>query len=665
MSAMSDKLESKQKPEGAVSAPKEWFVRMSNGSMFGPINTKGLVHWACDGRIMPDDEISPDRINWQASRELEALGMDTMLERPDGTFMGPFNAKAIDPLAREGKIPPRSKRFHVSELEARIASRQPALFGEDAWDREREYPASLEERKASSLVAEEVAEGIRAGFEEQIEALQREAKDSLAEYERTIESLEVERDALKAQLAAPRPAEVNPEFDELVAECAELRARLAEVDAALARERSVDSVPKEVYERLAAECTELKQKIAETEATRASEREDLEKKLEEARELRTAQVAQQEGVIAGLTARLAEVDEALARERAIDSVPKEAYERLAMDCASLKQKHAETVATRTSERAVLQKRLEEASANTAEIQEEFTELLAFSNERDSESRDKIRQLEAELSEVTETAKTQNLVPLRRVEEAEARIAEIMRERDAIKDMLAEAGANTAIAERPAEGDIAIVKMFAEGALEMMRKTLEQEKERNTVARAISAEMQNSIHAEIERIERVLARDPGEISRAEQMEQRNERQIAKLQQELESARRHHQADMARAESNDKALEGRCKALIQKEALLREKLSRIEHRAADYDSVTSQLRRKEVSLLAAEKEFEGARQQWQIIEATLQHRIDELERGAGLLFDTEGQPRQPETEPLASNVEAKNFRVEPWMRRMKKS
>ncbi len=560
---------------------------MSNGSMFGPINTKGLVHWACDGRIMPDDEISPDRINWRASRELEELGMDTMLERPDGTFMGPFNAKAIDPLAREGKIPPRSKRFHVSELDVRIASRQPALFSDEAWDRVREDPASLDAGQVVSLVEGATVERIRAEFEEQIETLQREAKDSLAEYERTIESLEVERDELKAKLDVPRSVEINPAFDALTVECAELRARLAEVEAALARERSVDSVPKEVYERLVVECAELKIKLAQAEATNA-----------------------------------------------------EAY-------------------------AALQKTLEEANLNTAEIQEEFNELLAFSNQRDGESKDRIRKLETELVEANEAAKTQGLVPLRRVEEAEARIAEIMRERDAIKDMLVKAGANAAIAERPAEGDIAIIKMFAEGALEMMRKTLEQEKERNTVARAISAEMQNSIHSEIERIERVLARDPGEVSRAEQMEQRNERQIAKLQQELESARRHHQADMARAESNDKALEGRCKALIQKEALLREKLSRIEHRAADYDSVTSQLRRKEASLLAAEKEFEGARQQWQIIEATLQHRIDELESGAGLLFDTNGQPRQTETEQPVLSTDSKNFRVEPWMRRMKKN
>ena len=123
-------------------------------------------------------------------------------------------------------------------------------------------------------------------------------------------------------------------------------------------------------------------------------------------------------------------------------------------------------------------------------------------------------------------------------------------------------------------------------------------------------------------------------------------------------------MARAEANEKAMEGRCKALVQKEALLREKLSRVEQRTADYDSLTSQLRRKESALLSAEKEFEETRQQWQIIQATLQHRIEELESGAGLLFDAEGRPREGQPPPSGEGGDDdRRFKIEPWMRRMR--
>ena len=330
----------------------------------------------------------------------------------------------------------------------------------------------------------------------------------------------------------------------------------------------------------------------------------------------------------------------------------------------------ERLAAAEAAAADLQTRLEAAEARSREVEAradeveaEYRELLDFSNRRDAEAQEKIILLSAGAPQAPR-GEGEALGAERRIAEMEQRLAALIRERDQLGDSLAQATARAATSERPAEGDIAIVKMLAEGALAMMKKTLEAEKERNAAARASSAELQGGLREEIERLERVMARDPGELSRAEQAEQRNDRMIAKLQQEIESARRHHQADMARAEANEKAMEGRCKALVQKEALLREKLSRIEQRTADYDSLTSQLRRKEASLLSAEKEFEEARQQWQIIQATLQHRIEELESGAGLLFDAEGRPRdgQPDASAADAADDGRKFKIEPWMRRM---
>lgn len=574
---MSDKTETKLKSDASEPTHSEWFVRMSNGSVFGPINTKGLVHWACDGRIMPDDEISFDRVNWRAARELDALGMDMMIELPDGTFMGPYNPKAIDPLAREGKIPPKAKRFHASELETRMASRAMPLFGDGMWAKS-EDPAPYTAGPASEIP--EIEDKLRAEFDEQLEELKRQAKDSLLESERTAEALQVE-------------------------------------------------------------CAGLKSKLAKTEAA-------LEKALGD-RALPSAETAKLAETCAGLTTKLAESEAALAHEREGRASWEADAGRLATECGELKAK------------------LEEAEARACDLQSEFNELLEFSNQRDFESKERIEKLLAERQSGAASAEAGELGAERRIKELGDRVSELMKERNEINDALTEAKVKSAMAEHPVEADIALIKTLAEGALGLMRKTLESERDRNTAARAASAEMQNSLHNEIERLERVMARDPGELSRTEQAEQRNERQIAKLQQELESARRHHQADMARAEANEKAVEGRCKALVQKEALLREKLSRVEQRTADYDSMTSQLRRKEGALLSAEKEFEEARQQWQIIEATLQHRIDELESGAGLLFGANGQPRQAteagSAELGAAGAEARGFKVEPWMRRMK--
>ena len=654
---MADKTENR--PSG------DWFVRMRNGTIFGPINTKGLVHWACDGRVMPDDEISADRIAWQPARDLPALGMDTMIELPDGTFMGPFNEKAIDPLAREGKIPPRAKRFPVAELEARMAGRQMALFGDEAWRRQ----SDGEPVPVPGGTDGEGESGLREQFEEQMEELRRQAKDTLAETERELETLRAESAAAKrkienAERAAAREREaaaaLKGEIDKLLAERDELKAELASAAAPAPDDPRLAEAAARI-DALVAEGEALREKLRAAEAADERAR-DLQTRLAAAETAAETRAAESEA----LRDKLRAAEAALEAEAAGRAEDAEAQEAAAAESAAMQERLAAAEAAA----ADLQTRLEAAEARSREVEAradeveaEYRELLDFSNRRDAEAQEKIILLSAGAPQAPR-GEGEALGAERRIAEMEQRLAALIRERDQLGDSLAQATARAATSERPAEGDIAIVKMLAEGALAMMKKTLEAEKERNAAARASSAELQGGLREEIERLERVMARDPGELSRAEQAEQRNDRMIAKLQQEIESARRHHQADMARAEANEKAMEGRCKALVQKEALLREKLSRIEQRTADYDSLTSQLRRKEASLLSAEKEFEEARQQWQIIQASLQHRIEELESGAGLLFDAEGRPRdgQPEASAADAADDGRKFKIEPWMRRM---
>ena len=654
---MADKTENR--PSG------DWFVRMRNGTIFGPINTKGLVHWACDGRVMPDDEISADRIAWQPARDLPALGMDTMIELPDGTFMGPFNEKAIDPLAREGKIPPRAKRFPVAELEARMAGRQMALFGDEAWRRQ----SDGEPVPVPGGTDGEGESGLREQFEEQMEELRRQAKDTLAETERELETLRAESAAAKrkienAERAAAREREaaaaLKGEIDKLLAERDELKAELASAAAPAPDDPRLAEAAARI-DALVAEGEALREKLRAAEAADERAR-DLQTRLAAAETAAETRAAESEA----LRDKLRAAEAALEAEAAGRAEDAEAQEAAAAESAAMQERLAAAEAAA----ADLQTRLEAAEARSREVEAradeveaEYRELLDFSNRRDAEAQEKIILLSAGAPQAPR-GEGEALGAERRIAEMEQRLAALIRERDQLGDSLAQATARAATSERPAEGDIAIVKMLAEGALAMMKKTLEAEKERNAAARASSAELQGGLREEIERLERVMARDPGELSRAEQAEQRNDRMIAKLQQEIESARRHHQADMARAEANEKAMEGRCKALVQKEALLREKLSRIEQRTADYDSLTSQLRRKEASLLSAEKEFEEARQQWQIIQASLQHRIEELESGAGLLFDAEGRPRdgQPDASAADAADDGRKFKIEPWMRRM---
>ena len=223
--------------------------------------------------------------------------------------------------------------------------------------------------------------------------------------------------------------------------------------------------------------------------------------------------------------------------------------------------------------------------------------------------------------------------------------------DALRSQLENISAQKMTEDNYTEDDISLIKRFADESINVLRKTLEEEKEANFTARSKSLERQRVLHEELQRLERVMQLDPGELTRAEMSEQRANKQIAKLQKELEAERRHHQADVARGESNAAALEQRYRMLMQKETALREQLSAAESRSADFESVNNLLKRREMALLAAEKEFEEARQQWKMTEETLQRRIEELEHGAGLLFDNRelgGGNTNKKSSPLKTNL-----------------
>lgn len=704
-----------------INKNSEWFVRMSNGTIFGPINTIGLSHWAADGRVMPDDEISVDRTNWMRACDLEELGMDTMLELPDGTFKGPYNPKAIDGLANEGKIPMRAVRFHKRELEERMANRQISLFGDEAWEKPAEEDAIEDESKEQ--------------LEQQLEQVRQEAKDAIELAQREAEDLRVEREQLMAELEALKESAANiqeptsndEQMDELIAEKAKLENDLAtaiqrhsdaaqQIDGLVAEKDALESelaalkhqgasneqqdaiiqdlqtqaqLLAEQLTAAEAERDALAQKLEEQATTQldavlseppasmpvveteeylaiVAEKEALEatlaaskelaeqatKSLENAVKVHEEDVAEQQKLRAkiellqeqasNMNAELAVAKENndLAKEllSLAEGAKKELTEALNVELSNLEEKTTQLakleencsvaekkVIALTEELDTLKQSHDEIQEELIQLKEEYSELLDFSNARDTERNKELASLKQQLEERPEIVQT------RREQMLESQLKASMQEADTLREQLENLSAQKMTEDNYTEDDISLIKRFADESINVLRKTLEEEKEANLTARAKSIERQRVLHEELQRLERVMQRDPGELTRAEISEQRANKQIAKLQQELESERRHHQADVARAEANSTALEQRYRMQMQKEAALREQLSVAESRSADFDSVNNLLRRRETALLAAEKEFEEARQQWKMTEETLQHRIDELENGAGLLFD----------------------------------
>ena len=95
-------------------------------------------------------------------------------------------------------------------------------------------------------------------------------------------------------------------------------------------------------------------------------------------------------------------------------------------------------------------------------------------------------------------------------------------------------------------------------------------------------------------------------------------------------------------------------------MREQLRRVEKRTADYDSLTSQLHRREQEVIESARQFTEARAQWQVVETALKRRIDELEHGAGSLFDPAGGAEQAAGGDAAA---ANKFALPGWAQKMK--
>ena len=423
-----------------------------------------------------------------------------------------------------------------------------------------------------------------AEMQEALENLRRETQDALAEKDREIETLRATADAAKAE--------------------AEEKGRALDAAKAEAEEkgRALDAAKAEAEEaKKAAEAGS--EDAAKALENAKAEAEEAKKSLEAAKTETEAAKAETEAAKAEVKSAKAEAEEAK---------------------KSLEAAKAETEAAKDG--------LEEQKA-------EMAELLEFSNARDRESKAAIAELERRIAEISAPevpqagAADEPVGDARLVQTLQERVNDLTRERCSLSEKLAAAEAALAVATRPLEADTALVKRFADEALDSLREALAFEKERNDAERTASVQRQNALHDRIADLERALRRDPGEKTRGELAEERSERTISQLRQELDALREQHKADLGRAGENARALEGRLQALQHREAAVREQLRRVEKRTADYDSLTSKLRRREEEIVEAEKQFGEARTQWQVVEQMLRRRIDELEHGAGSLFENE--------------------------------
>ena len=95
---------------------KEWYVRMSDGNVYGPANVESLVCWAEEGRIEPTSSLSKDRMEWTPAQLMSDLEMKWLVEIEPGKTSGPYNRKFLIASSADGSLPAEAKTYRLHEF---------------------------------------------------------------------------------------------------------------------------------------------------------------------------------------------------------------------------------------------------------------------------------------------------------------------------------------------------------------------------------------------------------------------------------------------------------------------------------------------------------------------------------------------------------------------
>ena len=95
---------------------KEWYVRMSDGNVYGPANVESLVCWAEEGRIEPTSSLSKDRMKWTPAQLMSELEMKWLVEVEPGKTTGPYNRKFLIASSADGSLPAGAKLYRLHEF---------------------------------------------------------------------------------------------------------------------------------------------------------------------------------------------------------------------------------------------------------------------------------------------------------------------------------------------------------------------------------------------------------------------------------------------------------------------------------------------------------------------------------------------------------------------
>ena len=159
---------------------KEWYVRMSDGNVYGPADVAALVSWAEDGRVDPSSSLSKDRIKWTPAQLMPELEMKWLVEIEPGKPLGPYNRKFLIASCADGSLPATAKVYRLHEFP--VDQDPPPVVVEKIVEKRVEVPVEKIVEKIVEVPVEKIVE-----VEKRVEVPVEKIVEKIVEVEKRVE----------------------------------------------------------------------------------------------------------------------------------------------------------------------------------------------------------------------------------------------------------------------------------------------------------------------------------------------------------------------------------------------------------------------------------------------------------------------------------------------
>jgi hypothetical protein len=205
-----------------------WYVKCSDGKVFGPADDNKILEWVKDGRVDPFAGVSNNLKNWKLASLEPAFEMDWIVEIEPGRFYGPTHWDVIENLFKSNSVSSSCRIYR--DYHDGVAEKEAAAARADA------EKAMAEVRMMSEVQAE--AEKAMAEVQAEAEKAMAELKN---EAERAISAKDTEILALKEGIA-----NLKSLAEQKGARVKELEHKIESLIATKQREWQVDVVDPEI-----------------------------------------------------------------------------------------------------------------------------------------------------------------------------------------------------------------------------------------------------------------------------------------------------------------------------------------------------------------------------------------------------------------------------------